>query len=148
MFMAAGRIRQVAGDDRLVRLTGIGQRTPLALSATALAGISLIGLPPSGGFAGKWMLLVSGLESGEWWWSLVVVAGGLLTAGYLFRFWSIAIAASDDPEKVASINWRMELPAFALGAAAVLLVFFSASVVELLEIGATFPADPLAEVAR
>ena len=148
MFMAAGRIRQVAGDDRLDTLTGIGQRTPLALSATALAGISLIGLPPSGGFAGKWMLLLSSLESNQWWWSVVIAMGGLLTAAYLFRFWSIAIAASGQNEQAMPINWRMEVPAFVLGAAAVMLIFFSTSLVELLEIGAAFPADELTEVIQ
>jgi len=147
MFLAAGRIQQLAGDDRLDRLTGIGQRAPLALSAMALAGVSLMGLPPSGGFAGKWMLLVAGVQSGQWWWALVLVAGGLLTAGYLFRFWAIAIAASDHPSQRVPVNWRMELPPFALGVAAVLIAFLATHAVELLEIGAAFPIGGTGEVA-
>jgi formate hydrogenlyase subunit 3/multisubunit Na+/H+ antiporter MnhD subunit len=146
MFLAAGRIQQLAGEDRLDRLAGIGQRAPLAVSATALAGVSLMGLPPSGGFAGKWMLLVAGVESGQWWWALVLVGGGLLTAAYLFRFWRIAIASADSPGCRGPVNWRLEIPAFALGAAAVLLVFFATQVVALLEIGAPFPTGATAEV--
>jgi len=147
MFLAAGRIQQLAHEDRLDRLTGIGQCAPLALSATALAGVSLIGLPPTGGFAGKWMLLVAGVESGQWWWALVVVMGGLLTAGYLFRFWAIAIAASEHPSQRAPVNWRMELPPFMLGVAAVLIVFLATHVAQLLEIGAAFPIGGSGEVA-
>lgn len=147
MFLAAGRIQQLAGDDRLDRLNGIGQRAPLALSAMALAGVSLMGLPPSGGFAGKWMLLVAGVQGGQWWWALVLVAGGLLTAGYLFRFWSIAIAASEHPHQRVPVDWRMDLPPFALGVAAVLIVFLATHLVELLEIGAASPIGELREVA-
>ncbi len=148
MFLAAGSIRQLAGDDRLDRLAGIGQRAPLALSATALAGVSLMGLPPSGGFAGKWMLLVAGIESRQWWWCVVLVTGGLLTAAYLFRFWRIAIAAPDGIMDPTPANWRMDLPAFALGACAVLIVFLTTPLAGLLEAGAPFSAQGLTEAAR
>ena len=134
MFLAAGRIRKIAGDDRLDRLTGVGQRVPVAISATALAGVSLIGLPPSGGFAGKWMLLVSGLENGQWWWIIVLVAGGFLTAGYLFRFWKIAISASDSPLTRVPTDWRMELPPLLLAGASVMLMFSATFLDQFLEV--------------
>ena len=35
--------------------------------------VSLIGLPPSGGFMAKWMLIQASLASGQWWWALVIV---------------------------------------------------------------------------
>jgi formate hydrogenlyase subunit 3/multisubunit Na+/H+ antiporter MnhD subunit len=147
MFLAAGRIAQLGNNDRLDRMTGVGQRAPLAVTATALAGVSLMGLPPSGGFAGKWMLLVAGVKSGQWWWALVIVVGGLLTAAYLFRFWRVAIAASDSAanEKTPT-KWRLELPAVALGAAAVLLIFFATQIISLLEVRAPDSISALAEV--
>ena len=45
-----------------------------------------MGLPPSGGFAAKWLLLRAAVESGPmvvgaW----CIVTGGLLTGGYVYR---------------------------------------------------------------
>ncbi|MFZ5831029.1 MAG: complex I subunit 5 family protein [Planctomycetota bacterium] len=134
MFLAVGRIQQLTGTDRLDALKGIGQSAPWALSATALAGISLMGLPPSGGFAGKWLMLLGGLETGQWWWVLTLVVGGLLTAGYLFRFWNITIAAPDRPSASAAFDWRSDVPPLALGTLAVLVMFFATPLVELLQI--------------
>ena len=43
-------------------------------------GFALIGLPPSTGFVAKWLLVTSALDSGQWWWVVVLGVGGLLTA--------------------------------------------------------------------
>ena len=146
MFLAVGRIQQVAGGDHFAQLAGIGQRAPLAVSATALAGVSLMGLPPSGGFAGKWMLLLAGLESRQWWWLPVLLLGGLLTAAYLFRFWRIALTSVDRPAGTNSFEWRLELPAFVLGTASILIVFLTSDMINLLEVGMIEPVQQLAEV--
>ena len=53
--------------------------------AFALGGLSLMGIPPSGGFVAKWLLLTSAVSAGQWWWAVVVLGGGLLTGGYLYR---------------------------------------------------------------
>jgi formate hydrogenlyase subunit 3/multisubunit Na+/H+ antiporter MnhD subunit len=90
MFLAAGSLVLSAGRDDLAALRGAAARQPLAVFAFGLAGASLIGLPPSAGFAAKWQLLRAALESGQWWWALVLVAGGLLAAAYLFRVLRLA----------------------------------------------------------
>jgi NADH:ubiquinone oxidoreductase subunit 2 (subunit N) len=50
-----------------------------------LAGIALIGLPPSGTFVAKWILLSESLVSGQWWWAPVILIGTLLASAYVFR---------------------------------------------------------------
>ena len=55
----------------------------MSLIAFGLAGVSLVGLPPSGGFAAKWLLLSAAVSTGQWWWATVLVLGGLLTGGYV-----------------------------------------------------------------
>ena len=148
MFLAAGTIGLASGDDRLERLRGIGQNMPLTVSATALAGVSLMGLPPSGGFAAKWLLLLASVRDGQWWWALVLVVGGLLTAAYLFRFWRIAIATAEPAAQRIPVGWRLELPPLALAIAAVLMMFLTSPVVALLEIDAGFAAGSTGEVAQ
>jgi formate hydrogenlyase subunit 3/multisubunit Na+/H+ antiporter MnhD subunit len=84
MFTAAGIVERSVGHDDLEALKGVAHRRPLTFFALGLAGTSLMGLPPSGGFVAKWLLARAALERGEWWWAAVVVAGGLLAAAYVF----------------------------------------------------------------
>lgn len=96
LFMAAGNLVLAAGTDRLAGLAGITRLLPLSLFSFGLAGVSLMGLPPSGGFMAKWTLLQASLLSGQWWWALVLLAGGLLSAGYVFRVFRLSFQHRDD----------------------------------------------------
>ena len=57
MFMATGLIDEALGHDRIAELGGVGRALPMTVLAFGLAGLSLMGVPPSGGFAAKLMLL-------------------------------------------------------------------------------------------
>jgi len=85
MFIAAGTIEQVVGHDEIDRLDGLAHRLPLTFVAFALAGVSAMGMPPSGGFVAKWLLVRTAFELHEWWWAAVILIGGLLSAAYVFR---------------------------------------------------------------
>ena len=54
-------------------------------STIVLAGFSVVGLPPLGGFFGKWYVLLGALESDRNALAGVVVLGGLISAAYVFR---------------------------------------------------------------
>lgn len=85
LFMAAGTVFLHLGHDRIKDLSGVRSSLPITVFAFGIAGVSLMGLPPSGGFVGKWLLLTSSLASLEWWWALVVMTGSLLASIYVFR---------------------------------------------------------------
>jgi len=84
MFMAAGLIYTTLGHDRIADLRGVAQALPMTVVAFALGGASLIGLPPSGGFLAKWLLVSAAITTAQWWWVLVMLVGGLLTSAYVF----------------------------------------------------------------
>ncbi|WP_303396183.1 complex I subunit 5 family protein, partial [Zobellella denitrificans] len=85
MFLAAGNLILAVGSHRVDALAGVSRFLPFSLFSFGLAAVSLMGLPPSGGFVAKWLLLQASIQSGQWWWILLLVAGGLLSALYLFR---------------------------------------------------------------
>lgn len=87
MFLAAGNLILSVGSNRVDALAGVSRFLPFSLFSFGLAGVSLMSLPPSGGFVAKWLLLQASLISGQWWWVLVLLAGGLLSAAYLFRIY-------------------------------------------------------------
>ncbi len=124
MFMAAGLMAQALGHDRIADLSNIGRALPITVLAFTLAGMSLMGLPPSGGFAAKWLLLNATIETGQWWWALVILGGGLLTGGYLFRVLAPALFGSREGVAVrAPVAREREMIALALALCSVLLGF-------------------------
>ena len=50
-----------------------------------------MGLPPSGGFNAKWLMLQASIASGQWLWTLPILAGSLLAAGYVYRILTPAL---------------------------------------------------------
>lgn len=122
MFLSAGAVMHRVGHDELAALGGIAHRMPIALFAFGIAGVSIIGLPPSGGFVGKWLLLEHALGAGHWTAAALVVAGGLAAAAYVFRVIGPCFAPSEvqrDPPDAG------ELVAFALAVAALALGFLA-----------------------
>ncbi|MGB5830416.1 MAG: proton-conducting transporter membrane subunit, partial [Thiohalocapsa sp.] len=112
-FLAAGLVQQHAGHDRIDDLGGTGQTLPATTFAIALAGSSLIGLPPSGSFIGKWLLMQGAIETGQWWWIPVVVVGTLLAGAYVFRILGHAFGLEPTPVRFVT-DVRAEVPALML----------------------------------
>lgn len=84
MFMAAGLIYASLGHDRIAEFGGIARISPLGVLAFGLAGLALMGVPPSGAYLAKDLLLTAADATGQWWWSIVLNAGGVLTSSYVF----------------------------------------------------------------
>ncbi len=97
MFMAAGALALAVGSDRISGLAGVADHRPLSIAALCLGGVTLMGLPPSGGFTAKVLLVEAAVERGEWWIVVVVLGGGLIAALYVARFLG---AAFGSPEAV------------------------------------------------
>ena len=138
LFLAAGVIQQRVGHDRIRELNGTAQSLPATTFAVALAGVALIGLPPSGAFLGKWHLIAGALNAGLWLWVAVVLTGSLLAAGYVFRFLGHAFGQAHYPVRTLSVG-REEIPPLGLGLAATLVLgLASAPIWPLLERSANF----------
>jgi multicomponent Na+:H+ antiporter subunit D len=134
MFLAAGAMAQALGHDRIDGMAGLGRVVPIAAFAFGLAAVSLMGLPPSGGFLAKYLLLTAALGSGQWWWAILMIGGGLLAAAYLFRPLSLMLGDAQ-PVVAQSVPQGRQLVALALAVAAVLLGLFSAVPLRLLRTG-------------
>jgi multicomponent Na+:H+ antiporter subunit D len=143
MFMAAGNILLYAGHDRIKDFDCIAQRLPLTLFAFGLAGVSLMGLPPSGGFIGKWLLLEATLISGQWWWCIILIIGGLLTAANVFRVIGYSFTPSNVSHETQIVPKRMEWSAFLVALVAIILGFVAPWLLELMMIGSPFGESPL-----
>ncbi|MGC3875073.1 complex I subunit 5 family protein [Halomonas sp. GXIMD04776] len=139
MFLAAGNILTAAGHDRLADLRAVDLPSAITLFALAIAGVSLIGLPPTGGFIAKWLLLQSAFQVGAWWLAGVVLVGGLLAAAYVFRVLAICFDVSPSsspiapPGKAVTIHLGRQWSALALALAALALGFLASPVLSLFD---------------
>lgn len=136
MFMSAGLVYAALGHDRIAELAGVGRLMPMSIIAFALGGISLVGLPPSGGFLAKWLLLSVSAATGQWWWAAVMIVGGLLTACYAVLVVMRAMTAPAAPlVPKAEVPRASQAVALALAVCSVLLGFVAFLPVDLTAIG-------------
>ncbi|MDH3452046.1 MAG: proton-conducting transporter membrane subunit, partial [Gammaproteobacteria bacterium] len=135
MFLAAGNAMRLHGHDNIAGLAGLGAHMPVSAFAMALAGISLIGLPFSGGFVGKWLMLNAALAAGQWWWLMLLALGSLLAAAYVFRVLRL-IFVTPEHTPAGRLPGALEWPALLLALAAIVLGFTFTALAPLIDIGA------------
>lgn len=120
MFLMAGTIHYTAGHDRIAHLAGAGGPLGVQVVVFALAAVTIIGLPPSGGFMAKWMLFNAAIVTGQWWYLLVMALGSLLAGAYVVRV--LAWAFLDvKREAYPHLPWVMKWPPLTLALTALLL---------------------------
>jgi multicomponent Na+:H+ antiporter subunit D len=137
MFLAAGLVAEALGHDRIAGFTGAARALPLTFLTLGLGGLSLMGLPPTGGFEAKWLMLQASAASGQWIWSLPILGGGLLAGGYVYRILAPAFADGEIEIKAAPQRSR-EAVALGLAVLALALAFAPQSFFDFLEIGRPF----------
>jgi len=85
LFLAAGVALLRFGVSRVDDLNRLRGRAPWTAAAVAVAGLSLVGVPPLSGFFGKWYVLSATIQEGRWVFAAAVALGSLATIGYVFR---------------------------------------------------------------
>ena len=106
LVLAASAAFTRFGISRIDQLGALRGRAPWTIAAIAVAGISLIGLPPLAGFFGKWYVLMGAIEAQRWGFVVAIVAGTLATAAYVFRIMEPLLFASGAPASAASADPR------------------------------------------
>jgi multicomponent Na+:H+ antiporter subunit D len=136
MFMAAGLIAEALGHDRIAELSGVARAVPISMVTFALAGLSLMGVPPSGGFVAKGLLLIAAVRAAQWWWAAVILIGGLLAGGYVLVVVGKALVSTHRPLVLkTSPSRRRELIALTVALCAVVLGLVPLRSSQLLQIG-------------
>ena len=167
LFLAAGNVMIALGTDALARLPWLAGGPPLpagsrtaprpaacrmSLLAMGLAGVSLMGLPPAGGFVGKWLLLEAAWQQAAWGWVAVLAVGGLLTGAYIVKVLQAALAKPPEgaePIMPKPVPRPLEWLAMALAVLAVVLGVAAALPLNLLDVGVALAeaASPRAETS-
>lgn len=133
LFLAAGYIKHRFGKDNVADLAGLGTVMPWTAASILVAGLSLVGVPPAGGFFSKWYLIQAAAAQQEWIPLGVILIGSLLTAVYVFRILRY-IYLTPPAEPWQAITRRPELsmlvPTVALAAISILLGLANVYIIE------------------
>ncbi|MCX5899471.1 MAG: proton-conducting transporter membrane subunit, partial [Proteobacteria bacterium] len=82
LFFCAGVIVAATGKTDIRDMGGIVRQLPLTLGAFALASLSMIGVPPAGGFVSKWYLAMGALDIKNTALLAVILVSSMLNAYY------------------------------------------------------------------
>jgi multicomponent Na+:H+ antiporter subunit D len=113
LYAAAGVYAHTFGATTVADYAGLARDAPVLTASVGVALVSLVGLPPTVGFAGKWYLVVAAVDARAW----VVVAVVLLStlvslayAGRLVEQLYLAPATRGDDSVVADGGGRVAGP--------------------------------------
>jgi formate hydrogenlyase subunit 3/multisubunit Na+/H+ antiporter MnhD subunit len=84
LFMAVGAVEKAVGTTDMTQISGLIKKMPVTFFATLVAIIALAGVPPVGGFVGKWMLYETLITSDSYF--LVIVIFFSSTAAFLYSY--------------------------------------------------------------
>ncbi|MEQ8330743.1 MAG: proton-conducting transporter membrane subunit [Longimicrobiales bacterium] len=131
LFFAAGSIYTAAHKTEIRQLHGIGRVMPWTMGAFAVGALSMIGLPPAGGFVSKWYMLLGAFEAQHLVAVAVIVASTLLNAAYFvpivyMAFFKAPPAADDHGGAHAhgEAPWPIVVALVATASLTILLFFF------------------------
>ncbi len=96
LFFCAGAVFVATGEKYLSRMVGIGYRMPVTMTAFLIGAMSIIGLPPTGGFISKWYLVLGTLEADQIFMLFVLLTSSLLNAAYFMPIFYKAFFCAPD----------------------------------------------------
>ena len=123
LFFAAGSVYTAEHVTKISQMDGIGRRMPWTMGAFAIGALSMIGLPPTAGFLGKWFILDAATGATNWFAVGVIIVSTLLNAAYFLPILTRAfLRPASGPRHEAPLAMVIALTATATGT--VLLFLF------------------------
>jgi NADH-quinone oxidoreductase subunit N len=130
-FMALGIING-HGFKSLDDFSGLGRKMPLVCLALVMAGLSFAGVPPFGGFIGKYLVFTAAIEANLSWLAVIGVLTSVLQTAYLFRLIYVMYGKPSKDETPIKESKRLLIPIFILAGSLIILGLFPSIVLNLI----------------
>jgi len=116
LFFAAGSVYTAEHVTKVSQMDGIGRRMPWTMGAFAIGALSMIGLPPTAGFLGKWFILDAATGATNWFAVAVIVISTVLNAAYFLPILTRAfLRPANGPRREAPLPMVIALTLTAAG---------------------------------
>ncbi len=141
LFLAAGGVFWKMGTLNITQLRGLPKKMPFTAAAFVIAVLSMVGIPPTGGFFSKIYLIFGAIEAKTWFFVAVILISTLLNFVYFFRVVEFSFFkpyrakyTQDENEyeeiKMDEMKAGMLIPTLVLCACIFLVGFFNGDIVE------------------
>lgn len=134
LFMIAGAVLFYHKASTLDSIRGVGHEASGWLTgALVVVAVGMVGLPPTGGFFGKWNIILGALEAEHYLAAFAVIASTLLTLGYFVKIFAAWFHPVTDVHKAKTqMAPALKLSLGGLSVAMIALGLLSDSVVQFL----------------
>lgn len=132
LFFAAGALIALAHKHNVSELGGIGKKMPIVMVAFSIGALSLIGLPLTVGFTGKWFVLRSIIESKHFIILLVMIISTILNALYLMPVVFSAFFGNSKEEHHYKTSTPINIALSITALCVILLFIYSNTLIQLL----------------
>lgn len=134
LFFCAGAIAVHAHKKYISQFDGLARAMPWTFGAFTVGCLAIIGLPPTGGFISKWLIVTAALKAG-----MPMIAGFLLVSSLLkaWAFFPIIFRAFFAPSPEGAhhpkedCSWLMRIPLLITAGCSILLFFFPGRILSL-----------------
>jgi len=134
LFFAAGAIYTASKKTEIGQLAGIGRRMPWTMAAFTIGALSMIGVPPTGGFVSKWFILAGAFQSDNYVAIFTIITSTVLNAAYflpiVFLAW-FGREASDNAPQHGEAPLPIVIALTMTAALTILFFLFNGPVIEL-----------------
>jgi multicomponent Na+:H+ antiporter subunit D len=128
LFFCAGAIYVATHKKYISEMSGLGRAMPFTFGAFALAALSMIGVPPVGGFVSKWYLLLGALDAHSIIIICVLLSSTLLNAAYfapvVYQAFFGKLSEEDEHHHFQEAHPAMVVPLFTTAVISVLIGLF------------------------
>ncbi len=134
LFFAAGAIYTAAKKTEIGQLKGIGRHMPWTMGAFTIGALSMIGVPPTGGFVSKWYILGGAFEADNYVAIATIIISTILNAAYFLPIVFAAWFAREDgqsQQEHGEAPWPMVLALTITAALTIGFFFFNGPVIAL-----------------
>jgi len=133
LFFTAGAIYVASKKTMVTQFRGIGRRMPITMAAYTIGALSMVGVPPTGGFVSKWYIIAGAFQSDNYFVLVVMVLSTGLNAAYLLPIIFRAYFMFEDEvpyKNHGEAPWPMVLALSITAALTILFFFFNGPVVD------------------
>ncbi len=119
LFLICGAVMFATHRETLDDLGGIGRKMPFTLCMFAIAGLSLVGVPPTSGFSSKWIIYHALMQADQPFLALLSLVGSVITLAYVAKFMHAAFLGQPgqhlDDVREAPLVMRVPMGILAVG---------------------------------
>ena len=107
-FVVAMTVEKATGSDAIANFAGLWKRAPLLGTVMTICLLSLAGIPPMAGFAGKFLLFSSIMDKGIYWPAFL---GFIMSMISVYYYLKVALVIwRDDPASLPPVvtDWKVQ----------------------------------------